>query len=962
MFTVLLRKMRNTKWMVLCLILGFLMAAGMMSTVPIYMDASLQRVLIKEMEQYQIQSGSYPGKYIVSADVPLGVTAENQLAVLDKTSKMVKNRIDRIGIPVENSKVVVSDNLLFLVHGTNASNASSTHVRITAMSGIEDHIDVFQGELYNESGIAEDGSYQVIVTEEAAKALGIVCGSKYLINPVDTSRESFYITVAGFFTQSAAGDSYWSEDLIDYAGSVFIPFSLSEKLIGSGLINIVSLSVNYNLNYHSVNMNDISNISENLQSDFAFYSEKACKFEMGSADIISSYVKKASSLTAILWAIQIPTMIMLAFYLFMVSQLNIERERNEIAVLKSRGAKPLQIFSIYSMEMAFLGLVTLLTAPFIGLLLCKFLGVSNGFMEFVNRSGIAAKLSVTAFIYALAAVLVFFITTMIPIIPASKLTIVEYKQSKTKIRKTALWEICGIDIILIGLSVTFYFLYTHFTNEAISKGTFEATGQIDPLIFVFSSCLILGLGLFFVRIYPYILKLIYIAGKLLWTPAQYMALTSVSCAGGSKERFLMLFLILTFSYGIFSANTARAINNNKSDMIFYQNGADIVITEYWPQTEYYVGDVKATVYQEPDFSKYQALTGVESAAKVLYEDNAKLYTSGSSANTRPDGGNEEADDRDKAADRNDNAPSKQGNKKGAATVKAMAIDPIRFAKTAWFRDDLLPIQWQNYCNALNRYSEGVIISSSLANDYNLKMGDEVNVSMNAQDRLPVTVVAVVDYWPGINPNSDPKYFCIVNYSYISANCDLKPYSVWVKLADDAKSETLYAEIKEQHIPIETFKDSTQMLIAEKNNPSLQGLNGGLTLGFIITMIMSVIGFLIYWILSIKGRTLQFGILRAMGMSLKEIIAMLGYEQILVSLSSIVMAFVIGGITGDIYVPFFQNMYRVDQQIPPFIVSASAGDYIKIYILIAVMLIGGFLVLGNIIKKININKALKLGED
>lgn len=31
-------------------------------------------------------------------------------------------------------------------------------------------------------------------------------------------------------------------------------------------------------------------------------------------------------------------------------------------------------------------------------------------------------------------------------------------------------------------------------------------------------------------------------------------------------------------------------------------------------------------------------------------------------------------------------------------------------------------------------------------------------------------------------------------------------------------------------------------------------------------------------------------------------------------------------------------------------------------IIAVMLIGGFLVLGSIIRKININKALKLGED
>ncbi|MDE6724759.1 MAG: ABC transporter permease, partial [Ruminiclostridium sp.] len=548
---------------------------------------------------------------------------------------------------MENSKTVIYDDLLFLVHGESASGTNSTRLRINAMSGLEDHIDIVQGEMYSKSGIAEDGSYQVIVTEEAAKTLGIVCGNKYLINPVNTSQESFYITVTGFFVQSDMNDSYWSEDLLNYIGSVFIPYDLSEKLINDGLLNIINISINYNLNYHSVNMNDISNISKNLNSDFDYYAEMQYKFEMGSAGIISGYVEKASSLTAILWAIQIPTMIMLAFYLFMVSQLNIEREKNEISVLKSRGAKSFQIFSLYSMEMGLLGLITLLIAPFIGLLLCRFLGVSNGFMEFVNRTGIAAKLSVTAFIYALAAVLVFFVTTMIPIIPASKLTIVEYKQSKTKVRKTALWELCGIDIILIGLSVTFYFLYTNFTNEAISEGTFEATGQIDPLIFVFSSCLILGLGLFFVRIYPYVLKLIYKAGRLLWTPAQYMALTSVSCAGGSKERFLMLFLILTFSYGIFSANTARAINNNKSDMIYYQNGADIVITEYWPETEYSSGDSTEKAYKEPDFSRYKELTGVESVAKVLYDDNAKLYSGG----------------------------------KNGETVKAMAVEPISFAKT-----------------------------------------------------------------------------------------------------------------------------------------------------------------------------------------------------------------------------------------------------------------------------------------
>ena len=53
MFTLLFRKMRNTKWMVLCLLIGFVMASAMMSTIPIYMNASLQRMLVKDLESFQ---------------------------------------------------------------------------------------------------------------------------------------------------------------------------------------------------------------------------------------------------------------------------------------------------------------------------------------------------------------------------------------------------------------------------------------------------------------------------------------------------------------------------------------------------------------------------------------------------------------------------------------------------------------------------------------------------------------------------------------------------------------------------------------------------------------------------------------------------------------------------------------------------------------------------------------------
>lgn len=926
--------MRNTKWMVLCLFLGFLMAAGMMSTVPIYMDASLQRVLIKDMEEYQLNSGSYPGKYTVSASLPYGVAAENQLQILNEAPEMTAERVNKVGIPTANYKTVVSDNLLYLSKGTDASGSSSTRVRVTAMSGIEEHITMQHGEMFSESGISADGSYEVIVTEESARTLGIVYGNTYEIKPMNAGQEAFNITVTGIFTQSDMNDSYWSEDLIGYVNSVFIPYSLYDDLISAGNLNVIDISVNYNLDYHSVNMNAISSITEELNSDFDFYSEMGYNFEMKAADILAGYVEKASSLTVILWAIQIPTMVMLAFYLFMVSQLNVEQERNEIAVLKSRGASPKQIFGLYSMEAGLLGLITFVTAPLIGLLLCRFLGVSNGFMEFVNRTGIAAKLSVTAFIYSFTAVAVFFITTMLPIIPASKLTIVQYKQSKTKVKKTALWEMVGIDFILIALSIVFYFLYTNMTNDAINSGTFVATGQIDPLVFVFSTCLILGLGLLFVRLYPYLLKLISLFGRPFWSPSQYMALSTVSCAGGSKERFLMLFLILTFACGLFSANTARAINNNKEDMIYYKNGADITLMEYWMEQSYASGDSTKSVYYERDFSRYEQLAGVESAAKVLKIDSAKAQT-------------------------------EKGSEISKVTV--MAVEPDKFAKTAWFRDDLLPVQWYNYCNALTNYSSGVLISRSFAQNYGVQNGDEISLTWKGNDPISTTVLAVIDYWPGLNPNEtlingSTKNFCVINYNYAYNNTDLEPYEVWLKLKSGATSEELYNDISEKKIPIEWLVDSSQLLIEEKNSPALQGMNGGLTLGFIITMIMAVIGFLIYWILSIKGRTLQFGILRAMGMTIREIIGMLGYEQILVSLVSIAVAFIIGGVTSDVFVPLFQNMYSVSNQIPPFIISAAGSDYIKIYVLIAIMLGGGFAILGGIIRKININKALKLGED
>lgn len=925
MLTLLYRKMINTKWLVLCLLLGFAMAAGMLSTMPIYIDASLQRLLIKDMQSYQLDTGLYPGTYTIEEMYNVGLSEEQRLKILRNIEKKSADRVDKIKLPLSNSKTIASEEFLFLA----SSDVTGLRAKVINMSDFEEHIEIVDGRMYNSGW--QDGFLEVVVNEKVLKTMRIVLdGEYYLENATGLSTEPVPVKIVGTYKQKTDNDVYWSEGMDSYLNALFMDedtfFNLFLPLETPSLSNF---KIIYNFDYQKLDVSALTSVSERINKDAEYYESQGFTFNMGVNDIFAKYGERAESLSRILWVLQIPAMVMLAFYLFMVSKLNIEQEKNEIAVFKSRGASSKQIFTIYAMQAGILGIITLIVAPFIGLALCDFIGVSNGFLEFVNRPALDTSITLNAVLYALLAVIVFFVATILPIIPASRVSIVEHKQKKTKRFSISLWELFLVDIILIYLSLKMYFDFNKDLELSIKNKTFVGTGEVNGEVFVMAVMLIMGLGLLFIRIYPLIIRLFYFIGKKVWTPSQYIALTSVSRAGGGRERFLMLFLVITFAFGIFAANTARAINNHIEDMIRYSAGADISLQQYWTSSSMSDDEVEQR-YVEPDIDKIADLEGVKDYTKVLRNQEVSF--------------------------------------KGAANVNdavLMAIEPDKFANIAWFRNDLTPVHWWNYINALIDYPTGVIASTSLQEKgYNL--GDEITVSW-ARNEITLTIMSFVDYWSGINPyqvNDKGEYidFVIGNFSHITDVSALQPYEVWLELEDNVSRQELYQAFEDNKIKLQLIRDADQLITAEKTDPSLQGMNGALTLSFIIIMIMALIGFLIYWILAIKSRTLQFGVLRAMGMSFREVIITLFHEQILVSGVSIAMAFIFGGIASDLYVPLFQTMYDLEEQIPPFVVKAEGADYIKIYVLIAVMLIGGFITLGRIIGKININKALKLGED
>ena len=527
-------------------------------------------------------------------------------------------------------------------------------------------------------------------------------------------------------------------------------------------------------------------------------------------------------------------------------------------------------------------------------------------------------------------------------------------------------------------------------EKLVAEGVTDTTATVNPIMFVASTAFILGLGLFLIRIYPYIIRLLARIGRRVWSPAQYVSLTNIGRSSTGRERFLMLFLVLTVSLGVFFANTARALNRNAEESVAYGVGCDAVLTEQWysskiesaqqstPQSASQAAqsgtkqtseesdeeDTETTIqYVEPVFERFEKLAGVENVTKVFRKDGVTISSNKMNVPRQQTKSDDEEKTRDDFLDQSVDTSS---GKSSTSNVQLMTIVPSDFSKVCKFEDRLLPVQLNNYLNALAEYTPGVILSSSFKS-YGLELGDTVECKWGGNESFEVTVLAFVDYWPGLSPYKEAKNggymdFAVMNYDYVNVQTSMEPYEVWFKLKDGASVQEFYDSIDKAGIKPLTLESASQQTIEKKNDPMLQGMNGALTLGFIIIMVMCIIGFLIYWILSIKSRTLQFGILRAMGMKFREIIMMIVYEQLLVSGVAIFAAIFIGGVTSDLFVPLFQSIFDASQSVPPFAVIPERSDYLKLYAVIGVMLLTAFVVLGRLIKKIKISQALKLGED
>lgn len=962
LFVMIMRKMRNNRWLELSLLFGLTISVALVSSMPMYTNAILQRMLLKDLQKLQNDKGIFPGSVEAFAFVNGEETDEQNKSRFAFADDFMMRQAGAFGLPASQFvKERSTESMTLQPADPSRVDGSVKRVGdIVAKTDLFDHVKVIDGRLPAKEPV--DGVYEALVAERVLTNLKLVLGNEFIVQR-DGSDQTVHIKPVGVIRASDERDVYWQHQVDVYSSSFFIDYSLFERDFTNGKkLRVVSGNWYYTLDYQKVELRSVVPYLQAYDRIDTYFKNRfnSTEVKMPALNTFDAYGDRAKKLQLLLWSLNVPVLILLGFYLFMVSNLITEKQKNEIAVLRSRGASRWQIVAAYALEGVVLGVIAFIAGPFLGVSLTKMLGASNGFLEFVQRSALNVELSRQAYQYALLAVAASLVMTLIPVLLATRVSIVGHKQQLARGQKSSFWHRFGIDAMLLAVAVYGWFSFQRRMTDLRAFGLDSADFRVDPLLFFVPALFVLAVGLLALRLYPWLVRAVYWAGRRWWPPSLYATIIQVG-RSSVQYQFIMVFLILTVATGLFSASAARTINQNTEDKIHYLGGTDIKLQVQWENDAPAAGEgspaddgaaqadpaaaaagPKKVQYTEPPFQPFTQLPGVQNAAKVFIKDNAYVGT------------------------------------KSTATTTLMGIDTDDFGRVAWLRSGLLDHSFYDYLNLLASDPHGVLISRSVAEQFGVKPGDHITAGWSGVEGVQFIVFGIIDYWPGWNPNptlsasdtaakdakAKPKKPNLVvgHLSYIQTNLALEPYDVWLKLKPDASAKALYDAMADKKFEITKLTNTQQDLIQSKNEPFRLAVNGVMTLGFVVSMLITFVGFLLYWLLSLSGRTLQFGILRAMGISFPQLLGMLVMEQALTSGAAVAIGAGAGKAASRLFVPMFQLSFDTATQVPPFRVMFELLDTLRLFSVVGTMIALGLLLLGILLSRIRIHQAVKLGED
>jgi putative ABC transport system permease protein len=286
-------------------------------------------------------------------------------------------------------------------------------------------------------------------------------------------------------------------------------------------------------------------------------------------------------------------------------------------------------------------------------------------------------------------------------------------------------------------------------------------------------------------------------------------------------------------------------------------------------------------------------------------------------------------------------------------------------------------------NELAANPTGVLVPNNLLTQQNLKLGDALWLGITtgvAGQSIPMEtrIVGSFELFPTWYPEDETMIVGNLEELFLRAGAEY-PYEVWLGTTRGADPEYIAYAVRGFSILLDQRADQSKLvqnglntivqewfsaelnIRAEQRRPERQGLFGLLSVGFISSASLTVLGFLLYALFSFRRRFIEMGMLRAIGLSIQQMTSLLAAELAFLVLLGIGVGTALGVFASRLFVPFLQIGASAQSQYPPFQIEIAWLSIAQIYVLFALLFVAALTVLSSLLVRMKIFQAIKLGE-
>ncbi|MBV7327727.1 ABC transporter permease [Chloroflexi bacterium TSY] len=831
-------------------------------------------------------------------------------------------------------------------------------------SDLEQHIQIIEGTYPVPAGNSTDEVVEVLIAAPLADELGLQVGENLVTfrnvdNPQGgTTTVQIPVRVSGVWRAIDSDEEYWFYRQSVFDNQFFVP----EETLINRIAPILKDEVAQMLWYLSMDGDDItsSDVGWLLGSINTIEQQAATllantRLELSPQEALMRYRRSSRLLNILLYAFSIPIVGLLLAFISLVVGLAVSRQRNEIAVLRSRGATTLQILGIATVEALILGVVALAVGLPVSQWIAQIIGATRSFLNFTVDTQLRINVTLTTIRFGLAAIAATMIAQMMPSIGAARHTIVSFKQEQARTVSAPWWQRAWLDVLLLLPVIYGTYLLTQQGSITVpgQDGSLPNGPFDNPLLFLIPALGALALTLITLRILPLLMSILAWIASRTDSVGFLLATRYLSRDPGFYSAPLVL-LVLTLSLSTFTASLARTLDNHLFDQVYYETGSDTWLVELGTTNDNSAG-VPGADGGTDGLGAGAATTDTSSGdSSVINEVRwvfipvaEHLKVPGIRAATRV--GEFEA------------RVQAQGKWRDSMFV---GVDRIDFPKAAFWRRDFSRASLGALMNALAIAPDGVLMSRKFMSENAINVGDSVVVRVSSYGsgaEMTMTVVGDIRYFPKWYEEDDGP-LVVGNLEYLFEQMGgMVPYDVWVKTDPGLDYQEVLTNLRGLDLNVLNWKASRLTIAEEQKLPQRQGLFGVLSVGFIAAALLTVLGFLLYALFSFRRRFIELGTLRAIGLSSGQMTTFLAWELLFLIFLGLGAGTLLGTVMSDVYIPYLQVGNNPKMLTPPFQVEIAWNAIVRIYALFGTLFIVALAVLAALLLRMKIFQAIKLGE-